>query len=384
MPSEPSQQAGGEWDPLMPESDQTSQSESDVFMEEEASQSASASSSQSQSSEGSEPQSADASQQASASGGQPDDMMMPEESASGGQPDDMMMQDDIEAAREAMQQAGIDLQQAGELLENARTDEEIQAAQQEIAKARLSVIVAGQDLLDIQNVLTDPTIPSGEEIFEEADESLQEGNVAIVIATESILDLPNFELPQLNIPGMPSSGPSGPSGDGDSQGSQSGGGGIPGGQPGTPGIAGGYPGGEPSQLDKELNESIAIFEGKILDARNEALGSAPPPTSSENVPGVAVLGGSGGLEEDGSFEENDQQGLEAGIPDVIERGQMPPGEVAKSGQAGTPPPPVPDDIPDAQGDDIVAKQLRELAIAETDPELKEKLWEEYKKYKAGL
>ena len=29
-------------------------------------------------------------------------------------------------------------------------------------------------------------------------------------------------------------------------------------------------------------------------------------------------------------------------------------------------------------------ELRELAIAETDPELKEKLWEEYKKYKAGL
>lgn len=34
-------------------------------------------------------------------------------------------------------------------------------------------------------------------------------------------------------------------------------------------------------------------------------------------------------------------------------------------------------------DDIVARQLREAAEEETDPELKEKLWEEYKKYKAG-
>ena len=34
-------------------------------------------------------------------------------------------------------------------------------------------------------------------------------------------------------------------------------------------------------------------------------------------------------------------------------------------------------------DDIVARQLREAAEKETDPELKEKLWEEYRKYKAG-
>ena len=32
-------------------------------------------------------------------------------------------------------------------------------------------------------------------------------------------------------------------------------------------------------------------------------------------------------------------------------------------------------------DDIVAKQLREAALAEEDPELRERLWEEYRKYK---
>jgi len=32
-------------------------------------------------------------------------------------------------------------------------------------------------------------------------------------------------------------------------------------------------------------------------------------------------------------------------------------------------------------DDIVARQLREAAVKETDPELKKKLWEEYEKYK---
>jgi hypothetical protein len=34
-------------------------------------------------------------------------------------------------------------------------------------------------------------------------------------------------------------------------------------------------------------------------------------------------------------------------------------------------------------DDIVARQIREAAEKETDPELKKKLWEEYRKYKAG-
>ena len=34
-------------------------------------------------------------------------------------------------------------------------------------------------------------------------------------------------------------------------------------------------------------------------------------------------------------------------------------------------------------DDIVARQLREAAERETDPELKKKLWEEYRKYKEG-
>ena len=41
----------------------------------------------------------------------------------------------------------------------------------------------------------------------------------------------------------------------------------------------------------------------------------------------------------------------------------------------------PDDIDATTYDDIVARQLREAAIAEDDPELRERLWEEYRKYK---
>ena len=41
------------------------------------------------------------------------------------------------------------------------------------------------------------------------------------------------------------------------------------------------------------------------------------------------------------------------------------------------------DIPDAKDDDIIARQLREAAMQETDPILKEKIWDEYRRYKGA-
>ncbi len=45
-----------------------------------------------------------------------------------------------------------------------------------------------------------------------------------------------------------------------------------------------------------------------------------------------------------------------------------------------PPPP---GTPDGSDDDIVARQLREAAQAEDDPELRARLWAEYRHYKTG-
>ena len=103
------------------------------------------------------------------------------------------------------------------------------------------------------------------------------------------------------------------------------------------------------------------------------------------MPGVAVLGGSGSesapgeMPGDGSFEINEDNPM----MESQETGRMPAGAEIAATESG-PNSPIPEDIPDPQGDDIVAQQLREAAIAETDPELKEKLWEEYKKYRASL
>jgi hypothetical protein len=44
---------------------------------------------------------------------------------------------------------------------------------------------------------------------------------------------------------------------------------------------------------------------------------------------------------------------------------------------------VPEEFADASDDDVIARQLREAAMAEQDPALREKLWEEYRRYKAN-
>ena len=44
---------------------------------------------------------------------------------------------------------------------------------------------------------------------------------------------------------------------------------------------------------------------------------------------------------------------------------------------------IPEDIPSGESDDIIARQIREAAISEKNPKLKEKLWEEYRKYKGA-
>jgi len=44
---------------------------------------------------------------------------------------------------------------------------------------------------------------------------------------------------------------------------------------------------------------------------------------------------------------------------------------------------VPADVGDGRSDDVVARQIREAAIAEEDPAIRAKLWDEYRRYKRG-
>jgi len=125
----------------------------------------------------------------------------------------------------------------------------------------------------------------------------------------------------------------------------------------------------PGSGDGELDGALEDFDGEILSERevirkrsNETAGSggASLPEASAGQPG-----GSGNA-------DMPERGGPLGVPSN-RNSPPPPSPVASAG--------VPDDIPDAKDDDIIARQLREAALQESDPELKEKLWDEYRRYK---
>ena len=139
-----------------------------------------------------------------------------------------------------------------------------------------------------------------------------------------------------------------------------------------PGSNGTPQSGDGSGGDGELDEALEDFDGEILAERevirarsNEGAGAAG---SSIPMPSAADDGEAQG-EQDGA----DTPGAPMGVPRAR---STPPAPVAGAGR-------IPDDIPDATDDDIIARQLREAAMQETDPELKEKLWDEYKRYKGA-
>ena len=65
---------------------------------------------------------------------------------------------------------------------------------------------------------------------------------------------------------------------------------------------------------------------------------------------------------------NSQESTESGSGDISASGN-----IAKNGK-------IPEDIPPADNDDAIAAQIRVAAEAETDPEIRKKLWDEYRKY----
>jgi hypothetical protein len=66
---------------------------------------------------------------------------------------------------------------------------------------------------------------------------------------------------------------------------------------------------------------------------------------------------------------NSQASTESGSGEISASGN-----IAKNGK-------IPEDIPPADNDDAIAAQIRVAAEAETDPEIRKKLWDEYRKYK---
>ena len=150
---------------------------------------------------------------------------------------------------------------------------------------------------------------------------------------------------------------------------------------------------EVAALDKEFNESLAKFDDRLLkemDAIRAGSAKKLQDLAQEAADAAKRLRDKG-VDVDTSGSESSeeteaQKGASQSGRETETTGGAADAETAsrdgsrKGGKGGSA-----DDRhrTDYEDDDIVARQLREAAENETDPELKEKLWKEYEEYKKG-
>ena len=128
-------------------------------------------------------------------------------------------------------------------------------------------------------------------------------------------------------------------------------------------------------LDRQLEESTGVFDAIIREEQRQQRESqreqgANSQSSTQSSDGSGTETSASGRN---PYEADDQGGY----------GSVGGGMGGRSG--GAPDAPAvyeaPEDIPSGNDDDIVARQLREAAMREPDPDIREALWNEYRKYK---
>jgi hypothetical protein len=130
-------------------------------------------------------------------------------------------------------------------------------------------------------------------------------------------------------------------------------------------------------LDAELLSGLGDFDEMLLREQERIKAAAPRSSASA---GRGAGGGGAGSSSEGAGSSSASASAQG---DQASEGSYSPGAGPGSphspGKSSAPP-----GTPDGSDDDVVARQLREAAEKETDPELKKKLWEEYRKYKEGI
>lgn len=147
-----------------------------------------------------------------------------------------------------------------------------------------------------------------------------------------------------------------------------------------------------ARMIDQLNGSLGEFDERLLREQDRVKAKKPRTEVDSAASGGGGSAGSGDAAGDGDGEQEtqsetdgDKSASESDQAGSVEQGQ--PGSSSQKGVQGKSFPATkssaPADIPDGSNDDIIARQLREAAEKETDPELKKKLWDEYRRYKSG-
>mgnify|MGYP001819897493 CR=1 FL=1 len=139
------------------------------------------------------------------------------------------------------------------------------------------------------------------------------------------------------------------------------------------------PGEQVAILDAQLEQGTGDFDAMILEEQARQREAARASTTAS---GAEQDSGSGGGTTGGGYGNPDMDGVGGGVARSGSQG----GGIGGVGGGqdiprNTPKYPPPEDIPDGNDDDVVARQLREAAMREPDPAVREKLWDEYRKYK---
>ena len=126
--------------------------------------------------------------------------------------------------------------------------------------------------------------------------------------------------------------------------------------------------------ESELRQVLSDLDGNIMEQRSVLRGRSATAENAGNPDSEEIRpAGAGADATSAAPKRSSQTSTRQNQPQISNR-PAPPG---KRG------PKVPENIPDARDDDIIARQLREAAMQEEDEELREKLWEEYRRYKKG-
>jgi hypothetical protein len=144
------------------------------------------------------------------------------------------------------------------------------------------------------------------------------------------------------------------------------------------------------QLTDQLNGSLGEFDERLLREQDRIKARTPQTeTTASSKSGGAYVADqaddSGNtLDNTGDGGQAGQQSQRAGETDnegtrTASNGMGTPAS-SSSGTEGS----IPEDIPDGSDDDIIARQIREAAEKETDPELRAKLWDEYRRYREAI
>lgn len=152
------------------------------------------------------------------------------------------------------------------------------------------------------------------------------------------------------------------------------------GSAGCDGGVGQYPGESAAErqarLEGELEESVGDFDGVLAEEQREI---STVGRNTEGYGGSAGSGGGVGLGKQGGGRGSGSGGGGSGSGGGTGGQANTTASVDELSEAQIEDR-TPEDIPDLVSEDIVAKQLREAALAEDDPQLRERLWEEYRKY----